>query len=369
MRARRRAFALIIVLIAIAAVFALSLRAAIIARSGIIESAATRDRISLERTAGVAAILAIDAYLPITQDEDTQQNPDAASSRPTPGAGEPEKKVELPDFLLEMVPELAKVQQKARDELPFDRGDIDTFPTEPAATSQRANTLARIRQVGLPTEPIRLQLHARDVEVYYEDLSGLLDLNSADKQAIERLMIQVGLERETASRLASQIVDWRDPDSFRLPGGAERDDYRPFGVVPRNAPFAVPEELLYLPDMTPQRFEAIAPYIMFATGTNEKLSINAAPHPVLVAILNVSPDKADAIIASRTFAPLTESQVQELMPANLRDSADRFTHTLSGRLRARIRILDPASKSLQSSFTAIVFASDRGLSLAAIRPE
>ncbi len=369
MCARHRAFALIIVLIAIAAVFALSLRAAVIARSGIIESGATRDRISLERTAAVAAILALDAYLPITQDQDSLQNDADASSRPTPGAGEPEKKVELPDFLLEMVPELAKVQQEARDEVPRDPGNLETFPTEPATTSPRANTLARIRQVGLPQEPLRLQLHAREAEVVYDDLSGLLDLNTADDQTIERLMVEVGIEPDPARRLASQIIDWRDPDSFRLPGGAERDDYRPFGVVPRNAPFAAPEELLYLPDMTPQRFEAIAPYIMFSGGPNEKLSINAAPRPVLVAILGISPDKADAIIASRASAPLTESQVQDLLPANLRDDADRFTHRLSGRLRAHIRILDPSSKSLQARFTAVVFASERGLSLAAIRPE
>lgn len=368
MRTCRRAFALIIVLIALAGVFALTLRAAVISRSGFVESTAVRDQLLFERIAGAAAVLALDAYLPVS-DTLIADSGGTPGARPTSAPQEPEKRIELPPFLVQMIPELAEVQQRAREEVPFDRGDNDAFPTASEATAQRINAIERLRSVGLPAEPLVLTIGGYDILVDYEDLSGLLDLNVAGEDSILALLVNLDVSRDIAPRIAAQILDWRDPDSMRRYGGAERDDYRPFGVVPRDGPIIAAEELLYLPDMTPEIYNLITPYIAFSSGTTDRLSIAAAPRPVLLAIPGVTPDIAETIIDARTKEPLTESQLNSLLPPRARDGSMQLTHTISGQLRARVRILDPASGRVQSSFTAIVSLSDRRARLVAIRPE
>ena len=368
MRTCRRAFALIIVLIALAAVFALTLRAAVISRSGIIESTAVRDQLVFERIAGAAAVLALDGYLPVS-DTLVADSGGPPGTRPGTGPQEPERKIELPPFLVQMIPELAEVQQRARDEVPIDRGDNDAFPTASEATTQRINAIERLRSVGLPTESLLLTINGCDILIDYEDLTGLLDLNVAGEDSIVTLLVNMGVSRDIAPRIAAQILDWRDPDSMRRYGGAERDDYRPFGVVPRDGPIVAAEELLYLPDMTLEIYNLIAPYIVFGSGTTDRLSIAAAPRPVLLAIPGITPDVAEAIIDARNKGPLTESQLNTLLPPRARDGSMQLSHTISGQLRARVRILDPASGRVQSSFTAIVSLSDRRARLVAIRPE
>lgn len=368
MRTCRRAFALIIVLIALAGVFALTLRAAVISRSGIIESSAIRDQLVFERIAGTAAVLALDSYLPVS-DTLVAEADGPPGSRPTPGSQDPEKKIELPPFLVQMIPELAEVQQRAREEVPFDRGDNDAFPTAPEADEHRINAIQRLRSVGLPAEPLFLTISGYDILVEYEDLSGLLDLNLVDEDSILALLVNLGVAPDLAARIAAQIIDWRDPDNIRRYTGAERDDYRPFGVVPRNGAIVAAEELLYLPDMTPEIYKLITPYIAFGAGATERLSIAGAPPPVLLAIRGMTPDAVQGILDARSQGPLTESQLNTLLPPRTQDGSLQYSHTISGQLRARIQILDAVSGRTLSSHTAIVSLSDRRARLIAIRTD
>jgi general secretion pathway protein K len=74
---------------------------------------------------------------------------------------------------------------------------------------------------------------------------------------------QIGLPGGAAQRLKSQIIDWIDVDSRPEPGGAEDDVYANFVPPYRaaNRRFYELEELLALPEMTPELYRALSPWL------------------------------------------------------------------------------------------------------------
>jgi len=78
--------------------------------------------------------------------------------------------------------------------------------------------------------------------------SGKLNLNTATAPTLQRLWANV-------PGLADAVLDWRDEDSRRRPGGAEQIDYVSVAYDCRNGPFQSLEELLLVRGMTLARFE------------------------------------------------------------------------------------------------------------------
>lgn len=107
------------------------------------------------------------------------------------------------------------------------------------------------------------------VRVAVHDESGKVDLNAADRPLLSGLFAALGQPRVQADRLAGAIMDWRDADSLvQVGGGAEDGDYRgaglPYGA--KDAPFETVEELRQVLGMTPESFDAVAPYLTVHTG-------------------------------------------------------------------------------------------------------
>lgn len=143
-----------------------------------------------------------------------------------------------------------------------------------------------------------------DLSVIATDETAKIDLNGANEILLRGLFTQVGgADPDTAARLVDAVIDWRDPDDFRRPNGAESADYQAAGakVLPPNGPFETIGEVSRVLGMTTAIYARIAPSITVYTRT---AGINplTASRDVLLALPNADAAVVDAYIAQRADA-------------------------------------------------------------------
>lgn len=117
--------------------------------------------------------------------------------------------------------------------------------------------------------PYRFVFDGVALEVSVRDETGKIDLNNAAPDLLGRLLQVQGEPRESATRLAGAIVDWRDEDSLTQPaGGAEDDAYASAGLAwgAKDAPFETVGELEQVLGMRPALFRSLAPYLTVHSG-------------------------------------------------------------------------------------------------------
>ncbi|HYE00374.1 MAG TPA: type II secretion system minor pseudopilin GspK [Alphaproteobacteria bacterium] len=104
-----------------------------------------------------------------------------------------------------------------------------------------------------------LAIGGRRVTVTVQDEAGRIDLNTAAPELLEALFAAAGAPDPGA--LAAAVLDWRDEDGLRRPGGGEAEDYAARGLpwVPRNARFESVGELQRVIGMTPALHARLAP--------------------------------------------------------------------------------------------------------------
>lgn len=113
-------------------------------------------------------------------------------------------------------------------------------------------------------------------------LSGKGQLNEAQFQVLQRLLVSLELKPE----LAQAIVDWIDPDQDPLfPNGAEDSDYnvRTPPYLAANRPLSSVGELRLLKGMEQEAYEKLAPLVC-VLPPNTPLNVNTAPAAVLAAL-------------------------------------------------------------------------------------
>jgi general secretion pathway protein K len=141
------------------------------------------------------------------------------------------------------------------------------------------------------------------VRVGIRDESAKIDLNTAVEPLLRGLFLSQGLSDEEAVKVVDAILDWRDPDSFRRPNGAEEPEYRAAGLSygPANEPFQAIEELQLVLGMRPDIYRRVAPSI---TVFSRQPGVNAtlASREVLLAIPGVTTEMVDQYLALREAA-------------------------------------------------------------------
>ncbi len=110
------------------------------------------------------------------------------------------------------------------------------------------------------------------VTVRIVDEQGKVDLNGAQAPLLAGLLRTVGVDAEQAQRIASAVIDWRDPDFLTQPaGGGEDADYEaaglPYGA--KDAPFETSAELQQVLGMTPRIYAQLAPHITMFSGRDQ----------------------------------------------------------------------------------------------------
>lgn len=107
------------------------------------------------------------------------------------------------------------------------------------------------------------------LSITVRDTGGLVSLNLANDRLLQALFLGLGATPEAASRAADSIIDYRDADSDRRPGGAEKPEYsaagRPLG--PKNASFDTVEELHQVLGLEPVMIAAAVPFLTVHSQT------------------------------------------------------------------------------------------------------
>ena len=140
------------------------------------------------------------------------------------------------------------------------------------------------------------------ISVSVSDESGKIDLNSAPIEVLYSLMVEIGLDEDTAQRMADVILDWRDEDSLVRVGGAEDQDYVASGYEygSKDADFERVEELQLVYGMTRELYTALRPYITVHTfdyGVNlsvaSELVVRAVENSSTLALQSLDSDAVD----------------------------------------------------------------------------
>ena len=116
----------------------------------------------------------------------------------------------------------------------------------------------------------RFGFDGAQVDIAVRDEAGKIDLNAANHELLLGLFVALGESRDTATRLAGAIMDWRDADGMTQPaGGAEDGDYAAAGLAwgAKDAPFETVAELEQVLGMRPALYASAAPHLTVYTGS------------------------------------------------------------------------------------------------------
>jgi general secretion pathway protein K len=153
-----------------------------------------------------------------------------------------------------------------------------------------------------------------------------LNVNTMSADMWRQFLIGAGLDYDNADRLSQAIEDWRDPDDYALPRGAERDAYLQMHalVLPRNASFTSVSELRNVLGMTPEIYARIVPYLSVCTSGH--IDLDAAARPVLYAMPGFNEEIVETILAQRMSFPFNGGSLNGLetrVSASARASIDQ----------------------------------------------
>lgn len=329
MGARRRGFALILVLVATSLVFALGVRAAAGARAATVEAASIRRTAQAERTARSAVQTLLSAIAAGAEyDSDV---PDLATTEttvaPPPDATVDERSVpEMPPAMRQLIGELS--------------GETDDPAGAAAKTTtkqperNRRTLMDVIRESGLPDAGTLVTALGQRVRVRFVDSAGLLNINRASSTEIAALLMQVGVDRPTAERLGDEIIDYRDDDDFVSPKGAESTSYDVRGLRIANKHLESLEELLFTPSMTRSIYDSVEPFLTtFGSG---QIHAPTAPREVLACLDGMTAASVERIMELRRADGATELALAEALSPMAEEVGDRLTTRLSSALRAYV---------------------------------
>ena len=204
------------------------------------------------------------------------------------------------------------------------RGIYEVYRSDNAPDRWRRD--GTIQEWSFDSMPVRVEMR---------DESAKIDINTASDVLLRGLLVSSGLKDEDAARLLDAILDWRDPDAFKRPNGAEEPDYRDAGLnyKPANAAFQAIEELQLVLGMRPDLYRILAPSITVFSrqpGVNPQLASRA----VLLALPNLTPEIVDRYIADREEARRQNLPLPSLPQAGGVASGSSMVVTIRSEARA-----------------------------------
>ena len=107
-----------------------------------------------------------------------------------------------------------------------------------------------------------LSIDGQQVDIHIVDDLGKVDINAADPAVLRNLFIAAGLDAVSASTLADNVRESRDPSgAFNREEGTQR--YAQAGLTqgPRYSDFSMPDEIQSVLGMTPALYRKIAPLL------------------------------------------------------------------------------------------------------------
>lgn len=191
----------------------------------------------------------------------------------------------------------------------------------------------------------RYRFGSGQVSTYVEDEAGKIDLNQADADLLNDLLVSLNVGDERRERMVDAILDFRDSDDLGRLEGSEQAMYTDLGLDygPKNAPFEVVEELLQIPEVSTRLFERLRRALTVHSGRKE-VNLLLSPMAVVKAVPNQDAEPLRALLLEERNKPGTQRGSLELEP--------RYAGTGGGRvfsIRAQGLVAD-----VRSSIAAIV---------------
>jgi hypothetical protein len=377
---RDRGFALILVLVAASAIFAMAVHGAVMMRSATVETRVVSERARAETDARTAASMLLTGLITTPEVFIAHGGggeggaAGAAGSRGGPSGEEeeePERRTapELPPGLKELIEQMVgkekldELEQGAKEAAGGGAGGL----LDGGGLTGRAPRVSGSRRIDvalIPPGPVEVRPPPRGPRCFVRlmDASALLNINGASREQIIRYALARGLPEEVAPALADQIIDWRDADDVPGPYGAEQPAYTPLGIRCANAPFRAVEELLFLPVVTPDLFAVIRDDLTIAG--DGRVHAGSASREVLASLPGMDPGLADRIIAERAAGPLTERSLERILPLYAREAREMLRTDPSGILRVRVRV----EGDTPASFEGLAVLGERGVRALGLRP-
>ena len=166
-----------------------------------------------------------------------------------------------------------------------------------------------------------------DTLVRLQDNRGLLNLNIASDDQLERFLNVLGIPAAQRAAMIDTLRDYVDEDNLKHLNGAEAANYAAAGLPPpRNAKLITPLEAKNI-----YGWKEAAPLwkdnllaSLTTTGGSYSVNPNTASWQVLATISGMTPEAAQAIVQARGSAPIVHAgQVQAL--TGIAVSTDPYT--------------------------------------------
>jgi general secretion pathway protein K len=145
--------------------------------------------------------------------------------------------------------------------------------------------------------------------------AGKVDINTIPELILRNLLRNSGLDLDKVDIAVDSLMDWKDPDDLHRLHGAEDDYYMslPNPYKTKNAAFETLDELLLVKGITPEILYGTKGKrgiidLLTVNSTMTKISINAAPREVLLAVPGITPERADSIITLREAQEIQDIQ-------------------------------------------------------------
>ena len=193
----------------------------------------------------------------------------------------------------------------------------------------------RRSRTEIPKAPARQDIALGPGRFSYRitDEEARLHLNRLSPDQLQRLLIELGVERETRDVIVDSILDWRDANEEHRLNGAESDYYQALPVPYRskNADFDSVEELLQVRGVTPALFygsagtPGLAEYLTVAS--NGTVNVNTASDVVL-RTLGFAPAEVDLLKQGRPYLDAAS------IPSSLRGRGGQTVKSASFRIEA-----------------------------------
>ena len=184
----------------------------------------------------------------------------------------------------------------------------------------------------------RYKLPDSAIAVRITDEANKINLNTASPDLLHALLLSVGVDTDTATRLAGAIVDWRETDG-PTPSAAKAAQYAGRHYVPPEKPFRSVAELAFVAGMTPNLLAKLKPHLTIYSTYGPGA---ATTDPVALAALTRLRTQGGILPFDRD--PSGEQVVQVIATAT---SAAGVTFTR----RAVLRV-DPSSQDLPYAILA-----------------
>jgi general secretion pathway protein K len=159
--------------------------------------------------------------------------------------------------------------------------------------------------IGLPILPV----DGGTIKVSIEDAQARFNLNSAGDPASLQVMKKLLGELRLDPLLADSLVDWIDPDSNTLPGGAEDVYYLTLNPPYRaaNRPMASVDELRLIRGFDAKTVAALLPYVTVLPMATNIINVNTVSPELLAALVQgLDLPTAQRIVEGRLGKPFND---------------------------------------------------------------